>query len=236
LRVAILEVGAGGNVTTLRQLAEDLLESVLDKGGVATLIRVNPDLFLADKRYNQGATISLAGPGLAAVKQIDAELRALAKRGEAAVQAAEGRPLMLATVPRESRPPKSPPRKIEISEQEERARKGEVAVSTPEEMQKVRDTFAAIDTDGSGTLDRDEVARAAHELGRWELLGKALDEAMDKMDADKDGKVDIEEFCAWCEAGGKLSAADRFELMWAQFNARFDKVLSGALDGVAGAR
>ena len=236
LRVAILEVGAGGNVTTLRQLAEDFLESVLDNGGEATLIRVNPDLFLADKGYNQQATISLPGTGLAAVKQIDAELRALEKLGVAGVQAAEGRPLELATVPTVPRPPKSPPRKAETSEEEERARKGGIAPSTPEEMQKVRDVFAAIDTDGSGTLDRDEVARAAHELGRWELLGKALDEAMDKMDADKDGKVDVEEFCAWWEAGGKLSAADRFELMWAQFNARFDRVLSGALDGVAGAR
>ena len=232
LRVAILEVGAGGNVTTVRQLAEDMLESVQGKGCVATLIRVNPDLPLADARWHQASTISLPCCGLAAVRRIDAELQTLVRHGEAAIRAAESTPVTLATVPEVPRPA--------AKEVEKAAPKAapvmapEVPASTPEQLKKVRAAFDAIDKDGNGTLDRDEVRRAAQELGRWELFGKALDEAMTAMDADGDGRVDFEQFCRWWEAGGKLSACERFDLSWARFNARFDSVISRALDGVAG--
>jgi Ca2+-binding EF-hand superfamily protein len=56
--------------------------------------------------------------------------------------------------------------------------------------------FAEIDTDGSGTLDRGEVAAVAAKLGL--RLGKRqLDEAMRAMDEDGSGEVDAAEFAAW---------------------------------------
>lgn len=221
LRVAILEVGAGGNVTTIRRLAEDTAETIRDSGGVVTLIRVNPDLPLADENSLQKITISLASRGLAAIKQIDEALTALRSMGEPAVSAAEATPLLMKTVP--------------IEEKEEQAvpetgteHRGEIAPSTPEQLRKIRETFDAIDTDSSGTLDRDEVRRAAWQLGRY-VTDDDVDEAMSQMDLDSNGEVDFAEFCAWWEGGGKLSASERLELKWAQFGARFDAVLSSAL-------
>lgn len=224
LRVAILEVGAGGNVTTIRQLAENTVDSIRDRGGVATLIRVNPDLPLADSSSRQDATISLPSYGLAALKQIDEAMTVLQNKDAAAIAAVESTPLCLKTVPVE---------KDEVKGGAPSAAGGavkprEIAPSTPEQIQKIRETFDAIDADGSGTLDREEIKCAALQLGRC-LIGNDLDEAMSQMDADDNGEVDFAEFCAWWEGGGKLSASERFDLKWAQFGAKFDAVLSSAL-------
>lgn len=225
LRVAVLEVGAGGNVTTIRQLAENTVDSIRDRGGVATLIRINPDLPLADSNSRQDATISLPSYGLEALKRIDERLTALQAKGKAAVEAAESTPLLLKTVPVDeqekciSGTTSRDPRVVSP---------GIVPPSTPEQLQKLRETFDAIDTDGSGTLDRDEINRAAMQMGRC-LIGNDLDEAMSEMDVDGSGEVEFAEFCAWWEGGGKLSASERFDLKWAQFGARFDAVLSNAL-------
>lgn len=221
LRVAILEVGAGGNVTTIRQLAENTVDSVRERGGVATLIRVNPDLPLADASSRQDATISLPSYGLAALKQIDEAMTALRDESTAAVAAAVSTPLLLKTVPVEKDEKKGVSAAGTV-------RPGEVAPSTPEQLQQVRETFDAIDTDKSGTLDRDEIQRAALQLGRV-FIGNELEEAMSQMDLDGNGEVDYAEFCAWWEGGGKLSALERFDLKWAQFGAKFDAVLSSAL-------
>jgi hypothetical protein len=221
LRVAILEVGAGGNVTTIRQLAENTVDSVRERGGVATLIRVNPDLPLADASSRQDATISLPSYGLAALKQIDEAMTALRDESTAAVAAAVSTPLLLKTVPVEKDEKKGVSAAGTV-------RPGEVAPSTPEQLQQVRETFDAIDTDKSGTLDRDEIQRAALQLGRV-FIGNELEEAMSQMDLDGNGEVDYAEFCAWWEGGGKLSASERFDLKWAQFGAKFDAVLSSAL-------
>lgn len=75
LRVTVLEVGAGGNVTTVRNLSEDILESVREAGATAHLVRVNPDLPLADNTDNQPDTFSIASRGLAAVRAIDDAIR-----------------------------------------------------------------------------------------------------------------------------------------------------------------
>lgn len=220
LRIAILEVGAGGNVTTIRQLAENTVDSIRERGGVATLIRVNPDLPLADSSSRQDATISLPNYGLAALKQIDEAMTELRNKDAAAVAAAESNPLLLKTVPVE--------KDEEKGASAAAVKPGEVAPSTPEQLQKVREKFDAIDTDRSGTLNRDEIQRAALQLGRC-FIGNDLDEAMSQMDADGNGEVDYAEFCAWWEGGGKLSASERFDLKWAQFGAKFDAVLSSAL-------
>ena len=58
-RVVVLEIGAGDNVRTVRQTSETLLRDVVGAGGVPTLIRINPDLPLADDRDLQAHTLSL---------------------------------------------------------------------------------------------------------------------------------------------------------------------------------
>ena len=62
----ILEAGAGGTVRTVRNLAESMLETMRGYGAVTTLIRINPELPLADTATNQEATISLFCSGLSA--------------------------------------------------------------------------------------------------------------------------------------------------------------------------
>lgn len=59
--------------------------------------------------------------------------------------------------------------------------------------------FNKIDTDGSGLLDRDEIAQLSRDLGK-PLSEAELDDAMLSMDADGSGEVDLEEFIAWFEA------------------------------------
>jgi Ca2+-binding EF-hand superfamily protein len=56
--------------------------------------------------------------------------------------------------------------------------------------------FNSIDVDGSGALDRDEVAHLAVQMGR-ELRALELDAAMAEMDPSGDGAVNFEEFRIW---------------------------------------
>ncbi|CAK0867792.1 unnamed protein product, partial [Prorocentrum cordatum] len=104
LRVAILEVGAGGNVPTVRRTSEEQLHEFGESGAVASLIRVNPELPLGDRdEYEptgEGAdrVISIMDTGLASLGRIDAALEALwsagAAEGPGQGQAgAAGRPL-----------------------------------------------------------------------------------------------------------------------------------------------
>lgn len=62
---------------------------------------------------------------------------------------------------------------------------------------ELRTVFLEIDADGSGVLDRDEVAVLARRLGHT-LTHSQLDRAMSEMDEDGDGEVDFEEFKNWC--------------------------------------
>ena len=98
LRLAILEAGAGGTVRTVRNLAECMLETMRGYGAVTTLIRINPELPLADTATNQEATISLFCSGLSAVRQIDQAMQELLAQGEAAVEKADATPVVLQTV------------------------------------------------------------------------------------------------------------------------------------------
>jgi hypothetical protein len=62
--------------------------------------------------------------------------------------------------------------------------------------EELRQLFDSIDTDGGGTLDREELAVLATKLGQ--ALGPAeLEAAMAEMDADGDGDVDFDEFQEW---------------------------------------
>ena len=65
-----------------------------------------------------------------------------------------------------------------------------------QDPQGLAQLFAYIDTDGSGTLERGEIAEMSKELG-CDLTERELDLAMAEMDEDGSGGVDIEEFSAW---------------------------------------
>jgi len=81
LRVAVLEIGCGANVTTIRQKTEALVEEVNARGATATLLRINPEYALADSDGVRPFTLPLLSTGLAAVTKIDAALtRLLAER------------------------------------------------------------------------------------------------------------------------------------------------------------
>lgn len=69
---------------------------------------------------------------------------------------------------------------------------------TAEEKQEqyFLDMFNSIDIDGSGSLDRQEVAQLSINLGR-ELRKHELDAAMAEMDPSGDGSVDFDEFKIW---------------------------------------
>lgn len=78
LHVAILEIGAGGNVTTVRRISESCLGTFLSEGADARLIRVNPELPLGDgENYKQpGGTeadrvVSIMEKGLESIKRIN---------------------------------------------------------------------------------------------------------------------------------------------------------------------
>ena len=74
---------------------------------------------------------------------------------------------------------------------------GRKEVNKDDEQEKYfRDMFSRIDQDGSGTLDRNEVAKLAISMGR-ELRGHELDAAMAEMDPSGDGAVDFDEFKVW---------------------------------------
>lgn len=56
--------------------------------------------------------------------------------------------------------------------------------------------FAEIDTDSSGSLERNEILQLSKDLGKnW--TSKDLDEAMKAMDTDSDGKISLSEFQSW---------------------------------------
>jgi calmodulin len=56
--------------------------------------------------------------------------------------------------------------------------------------------FKEVDTDGGGTLSRDEVVELGEKLGLY-FHGTELDEAMAAMDEDGSGEVDFHEFYEW---------------------------------------
>lgn len=70
----------------------------------------------------------------------------------------------------------------------------------------VRKVFDSLDTDGNGTLDREEVGKAGQTLGQ-SLTSEELDTAMQQMDNDGDGSVDFKEFLAFWVSGGTRKVA-----------------------------
>ena len=62
--------------------------------------------------------------------------------------------------------------------------------------EQVEQMFKALDADGSGSLERNEIAVLAQELGQ-EMSEEALDAAMKEMDDDGSGGIDMPEFKLW---------------------------------------
>jgi NAD-dependent SIR2 family protein deacetylase len=80
LKVAILEIGAGGNVTTVRNSSEQILRGCLSAGATANLIRINPELPIGDEddfapggKY-ESHVISIMAGALESLCQIDASM------------------------------------------------------------------------------------------------------------------------------------------------------------------
>lgn len=66
----------------------------------------------------------------------------------------------------------------------------------------VKKTFSKYDTDGSGSIDKDELAVLCKELG-CELDEDQLEEALIDLDLNKDGVIDFDEFSRWYFTGMK---------------------------------
>ena len=62
-----------------------------------------------------------------------------------------------------------------------------MTMSTLENI-RARDLFGTVDLDGSGYIDKEELAAVC------DLEPKDLAEVFDKLDTDKDGRISIEEF------------------------------------------
>ena len=70
-------------------------------------------------------------------------------------------------------------------------------VSRPKLSRKqIKKIFQLYDTDGSGSIDRNELQVLAYSLGEiWD--DQRLDEVMNEIDTDGGGDIDFEEFCYW---------------------------------------
>jgi len=58
---------------------------------------------------------------------------------------------------------------------------------------ELRDAFAVFDSDGSGSISRDELKKLMKQLGQT-LSDAELDAMMDEVDTDGNGEIDFEEF------------------------------------------
>lgn len=90
LRVIIMEIGAGDNVTTVREESEICLAEFLEAGADVKFVRVNPQHPLGDREEfkpdgaSASAVLSIMGRGLEALEKIDAALPASIDDGRGA--------------------------------------------------------------------------------------------------------------------------------------------------------
>lgn len=83
LKVLVMEIGAGGNVRTVRSMAESALRKLVKNGAEAKLVRINPDLPLGDSELTQDGgelerfMLPVMGRGLECLKMIDAAAGAI---------------------------------------------------------------------------------------------------------------------------------------------------------------
>ena len=84
------------------------------------------------------------------------------------------------------------------------------------DLERARRIFEGIDLDRSGELDRNEIRELGAQLGA-EMTDEELQSAMDEMDADGSGEVDLDEFLAWWKS------ARSSESTWARMIARRER-------------
>lgn len=99
-------------------------------------------------------------------------------------------------------------------------------LSTKGERDEMLETFKAIDTDNSGTIDRQEmIAGYSKIFGEAENVEEEVDKIMAEVDTDKSGEIDYTEFVIATMNRQKLLSRERLQ---AAFNA-FDKDGSGSI-------
>jgi hypothetical protein len=152
-------------------------------GGIAWLRKLRSDLKIIPERYAAHLDAVLAEKDMELEQQREETAAALTAGG-----LAEGR-----RKKNRLRVVQSEGAKEELAEQE---------------MRKLRQLFYEFDDDGSGALDREEIALLTEQLG-GRLTEEELDAAMYDMDEDGSGDVDFEEFHEWYAAakdgGSKLA-------------------------------
>ena len=74
-----------------------------------------------------------------------------------------------------------------------------------QDKERARQLFEQIDVDGSGSLDREELADLAERLGAA-LKPAELDEAMAEMDENGDNCIDLDEFMRWWQGARNTGA------------------------------
>jgi len=67
---------------------------------------------------------------------------------------------------------------------------------------EVKTAFAKYDADGSGAIDKEELAELSKELGH-ELTEEELEKALKDLDLNGDGVIDVKEFSRWYFTGMK---------------------------------
>ena len=91
LRLTILEIGAGGNVTTVRHESEQIAERMARAGARVALVRVNPQLPLLDGRFRDYSHWSSADDSDDDEADADAESGAAGGGAHAAAASPPGR-------------------------------------------------------------------------------------------------------------------------------------------------
>ena len=81
IQVCVLEIGCGVRVATCRNVAESAVEEVLQKGGDATLVRVNPDYpEEAEGLEFQENTVSIRSGGLFTLEKMNEAIQCIENR------------------------------------------------------------------------------------------------------------------------------------------------------------
>ena len=71
--------------------------------------------------------------------------------------------------------------------------------------EECRSAFALFDTDGSGTIDVQELQALAEELGARLSLAQA-EAVFGQIDTDQSGEIDADEFTSWWQSQGGAHA------------------------------
>jgi hypothetical protein len=72
-------------------------------------------------------------------------------------------------------------------------------------LKLIKETFDKFDKDGSGTIEREEIKKAASELGE-NITSEEFDKCFAVMDENKDGIITFQEFVTWWKLGRQNSA------------------------------